>query len=261
MSKRIFKSGNPTLNDRTFERFGQDLPGPGSYSDVQAGDRMTIAGTVNKSYLLLAVIVGAGAISWHFAMAAGSAAGMAPWLIGASLIGLALAIAIVSNPRLASSLSFMYAAFEGLLLGGISAAYELQHPGMVLQAVGLTVLVLFAMLVMYSTGYVRATERFRTGLIAAMLGILMLYLIDLVLILGFHMPIPMIHQSSPLGIGFSIFVVIIAALNLVLDFDTIQRGVEQRLPKYAEWYCAFGLMVTLVWLYLEILRLVAKSRR
>src|SRR5262249_26016416 len=148
-----------------------------------------------------------------------------------------------------------------LVLGGISAIFERSYPGIAVQAVGLTFGVLFVMLLAYKSGIIRATEKFKIGVIAATGAIALLYLVEMVLSLFFHFQIPMIHQSSPIGIAFSVFVVIIAALNLVLDFDMIETGARAGAPKYMEWYGAFGLMVTLIWLYLEILRLLAKSRR
>jgi uncharacterized YccA/Bax inhibitor family protein len=156
----------------------------------------------------------------------------------------------------------IYALLEGLFLGGISAVLNAQMPGIVIQAVGLTFGTLACLLVAYRTGIIKAAENFKLGVVAATGGICLLYMVSIVM--GFFGgSIPMIHSSSPMGIGFSLFVVVIAALNLVLDFDFIEQGAEHGAPKYMEWYAAFGLMVTLVWLYLEILRLLAKlnSRR
>ena len=151
----------------------------------------------------------------------------------------------------------LYALCEGLVLGGISAFYEVKFPGIVVQAVGLTFGTLFCLLAAYKSGLIRATENFKLGVVAATGGIALVYLASIVL--GFFdIRIPMIHESGIVGIGFSLFVVVIAALNLVLDFDFIETGVEQGAPKYMEWYGAFGLMVTLVWLYVEFLRLLAK---
>jgi uncharacterized YccA/Bax inhibitor family protein len=156
----------------------------------------------------------------------------------------------------------LYAAFEGVALGGISVIFESQYPGIVSQAVFLTFGTLAALLFAYRSGLVKATENFKLGIVAATGGIALVYLLSF--ILGFFgMSVPLIHSSGTWGILFSMFVVVIAALNLVLDFDFIETGVERGSPKYMEWYAAFGLLVTLVWLYLEILRLLAKlnSRR
>jgi uncharacterized YccA/Bax inhibitor family protein len=152
-----------------------------------------------------------------------------------------------------------YALLEGLFLGGISAAFEAKFPGIVIQAVALTFGTLFALLIAYRSGLIKPTENFKLGIFAATGGIALFYLVSMVL--GFfHVNVPLINSSSPLGIGFSVVVVIIAALNLVLDFDFIEKGSQMGAPKYMEWYAGFGLLVTLVWLYVEILRLLSKLR-
>ncbi len=151
----------------------------------------------------------------------------------------------------------IYALLEGLFLGGLSLLYEQQFPGIVMNAVGLTFGTLAALLLAYRSGLIKATENFKLGIFAATGGIALLYLVSMGL--GFFgIRIPLIHGSGVIGIGFSLFVVGIAALNLVLDFDFIERGAESGAPKYMEWYGAFGLLVTLIWLYIEILRLLAK---
>jgi len=155
----------------------------------------------------------------------------------------------------------LYAIAEGFALGGLSAMMELRYAGIVLQAVMLTVGVLAAMLMLYRTGIIKVTDKFRMGVVAATGGIMLLYLVDMALRAFTHIEIPFIHQSGALGIGFSLLVVGLAALNLTLDFDLIDRGAAEGAPKYMEWYGAFALMVTLVWLYLEILRLLSKARR
>jgi len=153
----------------------------------------------------------------------------------------------------------LYAVCEGLALGGISAMFEAQYPGIVIQAVALTFGTLFGLLMAYRSGLIKATENFKLGVVAATGSIFLIYLVGFVL--GFFgIAIPYIHQSGTIGILFSLFVVVVAALNLVLDFDFIESGVASGAPKYMEWYAAFGLMVTLIWLYLEILRLLAKLR-
>ena len=156
----------------------------------------------------------------------------------------------------------IYAIAEGLFLGAISAVYEAQFHGIVLQAVMLTIGVLLAMLGLYTTRIIQPTQKFMMGVFAATAGIALVYLVTIVL--GFfHINVPFIHSNGLMGIGFSVFVVIIAALNLIIDFGVIEQGVAARAPKYMEWYSGFGLLVTLVWLYLEILRLLSKlaSRR
>jgi uncharacterized YccA/Bax inhibitor family protein len=153
----------------------------------------------------------------------------------------------------------LYAILEGLFLGALSSFLEAQFNGIVVQAVGLTFAIFICILLIYRTGIIKVTDNFRIGIVAATGGIALIYLVTIVMNL-FGTTIPYIHSSGPIGIGFSVFVIIIATLNLVLDFDFIEHGVDMRAPKYMEWYAAFGLMVTLVWLYIEILRLLAKLR-
>jgi len=170
-----------------------------------------------------------------------------------------MALVTIFKPVWAPVTAPIYALLEGLALGAISAYFQARFPGIVIQAVALTFGVLFALLLAYRSGLIPVTENFRLGIVAATGGIAIFYLVAIGL--GFFgIRIPMLHEGSWLGIGFSVFVVIIAALNLVLDFDFIEKGAEQGAPKVMEWYAAFGLIVTLVWLYLEILRLLSKLR-
>ena len=155
----------------------------------------------------------------------------------------------------------IYALLEGLFLGGISAFFEKSYPGIAVQAIGLTFGVLFVLLLAYKTGLVRATRGFKLGVIAATGAIALVYLANIVMGAFFHSQISILYSSTPLGIGISVVVVIIAALNLVLDFDMIETGSRMGAPKYMEWYGAFAMMVTLIWSYLEILRLLSKTRR
>jgi uncharacterized YccA/Bax inhibitor family protein len=166
----------------------------------------------------------------------------------------------IFKPRVAPYTSPFYAVLEGLFLGAISARYAVQYAGLPLQAVGLTFMVFLAMLTVYQTRIIKVTDKLRFGIAAATGGIALFYLLSFVLAM-FGVQIPMIHGSGMVGIGFSLIVVGIAALNLVLDFDFIDRGVQAQAPKHMEWYAAFGLLVTLVWLYLEILRLLSKLQR
>ena len=180
-----------------------------------------------------------------------------PWVFGGLIVGFITAIVICFKQTWAPMLAPVYALAEGLFLGGISASFEAQYPGIVIQAVGGTFGTLAALLLCYQSGLIRATENFKLGIVAATGGIFFVYLISMI---GgmFGFPIPFIHSAGPVGIGFSVVVVIIAALNLVLDFDFIETAAKRGAPKYLEWYGAFALMVTLVWLYLEILRLLSK---
>jgi uncharacterized YccA/Bax inhibitor family protein len=222
-------------------------------------EQMTLGGTVNKTALSLFILLIAASYVWN----RGAADPALPlWTIGGVVGGLIFAIATMVKKTWAPVTTPLYAAFEGVALGGISVIFESQYPGIVSQAVFLTFGTLAALLFAYRSGLVKATENFKLGIVAATGGIALVYLLSF--ILGFFgMSVPLIHSSGTWGILFSMFVVVIAALNLVLDFDFIETGVERGSPKYMEWYAAFGLLVTLVWLYLEILRLLAKlnSRR
>jgi uncharacterized YccA/Bax inhibitor family protein len=182
-----------------------------------------------------------------------------PYLIVCVIGGLVVGLITVFKKEWSPITAPLYCVLEGLFLGIISAIFEQMFPGIVLQAVLLTFGTLATLLLAYKTGLIKATENFKLGVTAATGGIMMIYLINFVMSF-FGSGIPYIHESGTFGILFSLFVVVIAALNLVLDFDFIENGVEQKAPKYMEWYAAFGLLVTLIWLYLEILRLLAKMR-
>ena len=243
------RSGNPALTADTFATF-----------PAVAGDEaMTIGGTVNKTALSLVILLVTASYVWNR-----GAADPSLWtltLIGV-IGGLLVAMATIFKQTWAPYTTPLYAGLEGLALGGISVVFESTYPGIVSQAVFLTFGTLGALLVAYRSGVIRATENFKLGVVAATGGIALLYVLSF--ILGFFgIGVPLIHSSGTFGILFSVFVVVIAALNLVLDFDFIEQGAEHRAPKHMEWYGAFGLLVTLVWLYLEILRLLAKlqSRR
>ena len=245
------RSGNPALSAKTFDRF-----------DVyETAQTMTVNGTATKTFILLVLAVVPAAFTWNQFQTNPQSAQL--WMWGGVLGGLVLAIITIFKQHWAPVTAPMYAVVEGLFLGAISAMYNTMfYPGIVFQAICLTFGTLFSLLILYQTGWIRATENFKLGVFAATGGIMLVYILSMVLgILG--VSIPMIHGNGLIGIGFSLFVVVIAALNLVLDFDFIEQGAERGAPKYMEWYGAFGLMVTLVWLYLEILRLLAKlsSRR
>lgn len=239
------RTGNPMLKEDVFIR---SLPG------VQT---MSLQGTVNKTVVLLALVVIGAAWTWSLFFNQGPPAVM-PWMVTGLIGGFLVAMAAIFKQSWAPALAPAYAILEGLALGGISAFFETRFPGIVLQAVVLTFGVLFVLLMAYKSGLIKATENFRLGVVAATGGIALVYLISFIgRFFGWQMPY--IHDSGAIGIGFSLFVVVIAALNLVLDFDFIERG-HGVAPKYMEWYGAFGLIVTLVWLYLEILRLLSKLR-
>jgi uncharacterized YccA/Bax inhibitor family protein len=253
----MIRSGNPALKESTF----LDL-GSGTVVSRDGG-AMTLNGTVNKTGFLLLLSVLTAAFAWNQSVVidANGAAAVSPALmgyaLGGAIGGFILAMVTVFKKTWAPVTAPLYALVEGFFLGSISAMYELKFDGIVFQAVLLTFGTLFALLMAYRSGLIKATENFKLGVVAATGGIALVYLATIVL--GFfNINIPYIHGNGLVGIGFSLFVVVIAALNLVLDFDFIESGVEQGAPKYMEWYGAFGLMVTLVWLYIEFLRLLSK---
>ncbi len=252
----MIRSGNPALKESTF----LDL-GSGTVVSRDAG-AMSLNGTVNKTGILLLLSVLTAAFAWNQSIVMGAdgpavAPGVAGYMLGGAIGGFILAMVTIFKKTWAPITAPLYALVEGFFLGSISAMYELRFDGIVFQAVLLTFGTLFALLMAYRSGLIKATENFKLGVVAATGGIALVYLASIVL--GFFgINIPLIHESGIVGIGFSLFVIVVAALNLVLDFDFIENGVEQGAPKYMEWYGAFGLMVTLVWLYIEFLRLLSK---
>jgi len=249
------RSGNPALKDSTFLDLSRGTTVVGGDSQV-----MTLNGTVNKTGMLLLLTVLTAAYSWSqvdFGAGAQPGGAFNLYLWGGLIAGLVFAIATIVKKQWAPVTAPLYALSEGFFLGAISAMYSYLYEGIVQQAVLLTFGTLFAMLLAYRSGLIKPTEKFRAGVIAATGGIALVYLATIVLRF-FDIQIPLIHESGMIGIGFSLFVIVIAALNLVLDFDFIETGVEQRAPKYMEWYGGFALLVTLVWLYIEFLRLLSK---
>ena len=244
----LFKTSNPALNEKTFEG-----------RVAVAGEAMTLQGTVNKTGVLLLCVVITSAWTWGIAHSQAPEAAL-PWMMGGLIGGLVFALATIFKKEWSPITAPVYALCEGLVLGGISALLERSYPGIAIQAMGLTFGVTAVMLMLYRTGVLRATPKFTVGVVAATGGIFLVYMVDLVLgIFGRH--VPLLNSSGPLGIGVSAVIVIIAALNLILDFDFVETGVHARAPKYMEWYGAFGIMVTLVWMYMEILRLLSKMRQ
>jgi uncharacterized YccA/Bax inhibitor family protein len=244
------RSGNPALGSNTFLDIG-------SGRLVDTDGAMTLNGTVNKTGLLLVLVLISAMYTWSMYSGPESTRALVPFMLVGGIGGLVMALVTVFKKQWAPITAPIYALLEGLLLGGLSATFEAKFPGIVMQAVGLTFGTLAALLVAYRSGLIRATENFKLGVVAATGGIFLLYLVDMAMGFFGH-SVGFIHDSGWMGIGFSAFVVVIAAMNLVLDFDFIEQGVEAGAPKYMEWYGAFGLIVTLVWLYLEILRLLSK---
>jgi uncharacterized YccA/Bax inhibitor family protein len=246
-------TANPAMNEAVYRGAGRA---------VTVETAMTIQGTVVKTGILLAILLATGVYAWQQTVAVSLEANPqipVGLLIGGLIGGLVMALITIFSPRSSPITAPIYAACEGLVLGTISAIFNARYPGIVAQAVSASLAVLALMLFIYGTGIIRVTQKFMIGIAAATGAICLVYLVDIGLsFFGSH--VPFIYQSGPIGIAFSVVVVIIAALNLILDFDFIEKGVQQRAPKYLEWYGGFSLMVTLVWMYLEILRLLAKLK-
>jgi uncharacterized YccA/Bax inhibitor family protein len=241
------RTWNPALNEKAFSGF------------AAGGSRtMTLNGAVTKTGILLILAIAAATFTWA-PLHRGDMALALPLVLGGAIGAFILGLITTFKREWSPVTAPIYAVLEGLFLGGISAIYDLQYPGtgIVMNAVGLTFGTLLCLLAAYVTGIAKPSENFKLGVIAATGAIALLYFVGFILRL-FGVGIPFIHGSGPFGIAFSVFVVVVAALNLVLDFDFIESGVENGAPKYMEWYAGFGLLVTLVWLYLEILRLLAK---
>jgi uncharacterized YccA/Bax inhibitor family protein len=241
---------NPVLNSKTFATAG-----------VRAGaETMTIEGTANKTGLLLLICLATSSWIWSQTYNAIDPSVALPWMWGGVVGGLVVAIATSVKPQWAPITAPLYAALEGLALGGISARYATAYPGILVQAVSLTFATLFVMLLVYRSGLIRVTPRFQRVMLTAMLAIGLYYVATIVLGL-FGVDTSYFNAGGTIGIVISVVIVGVAALTLILDFDMIAKGVEQGAPKAMEWYGAFALLVGLVWLYLEILRLLGRLSR
>ncbi len=242
------ESSNPTLKSKIFT----DARVFGS------GQSMTVQGTVNKTFVLFGVLLAVATWTWSMASKPESLGLMRMLGMGGAIVGLILAIASSFKPKWTPVTAPLYAACQGLMLGGFSALLEMKYPGIVIQSVGLTFGVFLAMLMGYKAGYLQATPAFKKGMMIAMVGLMLFYAVVFIASLfGVQAP-TFLNGGGWLGIGFSMFVVGLAAMCLVLDFDFIENAASQGVEKYMEWYGAFSLMVTLVWLYIEILRLLSK---
>ena len=239
------RSANPSLGENTFKGLRSG-----------SGTSMTIQGTVNKTFILFLLLCATAFFTWHQHFA-GNDIQMFLWI--GLLGGFVVALITIFVKSAAPYTAPLYALLEGLVIGGISALFESQFEGITSQAILLTLGTLFSLLIVYRSGLIKVTENFKLGVAAATGAIFFVYVADLILRF-FGMEVPFIHETGIVGILISVAIVVVAALNLVLDFDFIEKGAEQRAPKYMEWYGAFGLMVTLVWLYFEILRLLSKIR-
>ncbi len=251
----LFKSGNPTLTQKIFDR--------SSAREATLQGTMSVRGAINKFGFLMLMVIGGAAYSWHLYQAdvTGSYSTVLIWMIVGAIGGLITAIVIRNKPEWAPYLSPAYGLLQGLCIGGLSAlvngAFSKNYPGIIMQAVGLTFGVAIAMFILYNFRVIKATEKLKSVIYLSMVGILMFYMLRFVLRL-FGVDMPFMYDSSALGIGISLFIIGIAALKLILDFNLIEEGAEQGAPKFMEWYGAFGLLVTLIWLYMEILRLLMR---
>ncbi len=236
-----YRSGNPVLTSKAFSV-------KSDYSE-----KMTIEGTVNKTFLLLFLVMGSGYFAWTNLYTS------LYLLFPATILSIVFMLLIIFNKKMISYLAPLYAICQGITMGMFSYYFNTLYEGIAITAISYTFCILFGLLSIYRLGLIKATENFKLGVGAATSGIFMLYIINLAMsFFGTGIPLMDITNSSMASIGFSVFVIIIAAMNLVVDFDFIEEGAEKGAPKYMEWYGAFGLMVTLIWLYLEILKLLAK---
>jgi uncharacterized YccA/Bax inhibitor family protein len=268
---------NPVLTDKAFERAAATAPGATTYNpqyDAGVGrsyaptdtDSMTLRGTMSATAVLFTLLLAAAGVGWAMVTTVVQPDGtrmvesFPGWIIGAVLVGFAMVLVASFKPELARFLGPLYAVVEGLVVGAISHVYESQYEGIVLQALGATLAVFAVMLVAYATRAIRVTDRLRSIVVSATLGLMVFYGISLLMNL-FGVDVPFIRSASPLGILFSVFAAGLAAFNLLLDFDFIERGVAARAPRFMEWFAGLGLMVTVVWLYLELLRLLSKLQR
>ncbi len=250
------ETSNPVLKENTFSESRSFDP----------ADSMTIQGAVNKTFILFGILLASAAWVWGKVMQpaipwaeGGISGGVGLYVGGGAMVGFVIALVTCFKPAWARVTAPIYALCEGLALGGISAMMEMRYPGIALQAVALTMAALFSLLTLYKTGVIRATERFKSVIFVATMAVMVTYLAEM--ILGFfHRGIPLINGSGVVGIVFSLVVVGIAAFNLIIDFDFIEQSAARGAAKYMEWYAAFSLMITLVWLYMEILRLLSKLR-
>ena len=247
------RSSNPTLNPRLIEQFGRTGP-------LTPGEAMSVEGAINKTALLLFLVAVPAAWVWTEVARTQSPETAMPWMVAGLFGGFIAAMVTIFKKQWAPVTAPIYAALEGLAIGGLSILFEMQYKGIVVQAVALTFGTMLCMLVAYRSGLIKVTDKFRLGVVAAMGAILLVRLVALVLSL-FHITVPFIYGGGTGAIVVSLVIVTVAALNLVLSFDFIEQAASAGAPKWVEWYSAFGMMVSLIWLYLEILRLLGNARR
>ncbi|NBC09404.1 MAG: hypothetical protein GVY26_19615 [Bacteroidetes bacterium] len=247
--KGFFRSSsNPVMSDKAFQRSSQEVLDADMTQSGAQVDRMTVSGAVNKSLLLGALMLATAV----FAFANPNPLFM--W--GGAIGGLIVVLIAVFKPKYSPVLAPIYAALEGLFVGGISAMYASMFNGIVFQAVTLTMAVFFLMLFLYKSGIIKVTQKLRSGVIMATGAVFVVYMLNFVLGM-FGINLPYLHDGGMIGIGISLVIIGIAAMNLLLDFDNFEKGEQYGAPAYMEWFSAMGLLITLVWLYIEILRLIA----
>lgn len=264
------RNSNPALNEKAFQRLAgteagwaagtqqlEDAYAAPSGGPIVRNDTMTVNGTVWATSALLVLVVTAGVFGWTSVDVAAESVSLPGWLFPVVFGALGVAILTIFRPNLARFTAPVYALMQGAFLGAISGLYNAAYEGIVVQAVGLTIGVFAVMLFLYGTRIIKVTEKLRMGIVAATGAVLLVYVANMILSL-FDASVPFLHDTGPLGIGISLVIVGIAAFNLLLDFDFVERGVAAGAPKKMEWYAAFGLLVTIVWLYLELLRLLSK---
>ena len=249
-----FKSRNPFLKNKNFSE-ARVVTESRNNGTIEYYENMTVAGTMNKTFILLLLLIGAATVTWWMTS---QQINTVPFMIAGGIVGFIIVLVASFKPYYSPWLAPAYAIFEGLFIGAISAFFELAYPGIVIQAVGATFVTALTCLALYKYRIVKVTQQFRSVVIAATLAILTFYLISWLITLFVPSFVPAHHGNSLISIGITVFVIIIAALNLFLDFDFIEQGAEQQMPKFMEWFGAMGLMVTLVWLYIEFLRLLSK---
>jgi uncharacterized YccA/Bax inhibitor family protein len=253
-----FESKNPFFNNKSFSASSSSKNEEVHQAKIiDYNQEMTLAGTINKTLVLFLLLTASAMVVWWMAFN-----GLNPMLptIGGAIVGLVLVLIASFKPQYSPILAPGYALFEGLFIGGVSAVFEAKYPGIVMQAVGATFVTFAVCLGLYKFQIVKVTEQFKSVVVAATLAIATYYIISWLFSM-FTSFVPVHYGNSMMSIGISVFVIVVAALNLFLDFDRMEKGVEQKMPKFMEWFAAMGLIITLVWLYIEFLRLLSKVNR
>ncbi len=253
MSRRrgLFRgSSNPMMKEKMYQNTSNQTL-DGHFLEVK-GEKMTVQGAINKSFILGAIMLATALVGFSFPSS------MLMW--GGAIAGLIVVIIAARKPEMSGTLAPIYAVLEGLFVGSVSAMYAALFDGIIFQAVSLTMAVFFVMLFIYKTGIIKVTNKFRTGVMMATGAIVLVYVVNIVMSL-FGVNIPFLHEGGAIGIGISLVIVGVASMNLLLDFDNFEKGEKYGAPAYMEWFSAMGLLITLVWLYIEILRLIAMFSR